>query len=381
MEFRILGPLEILDGERRLQLGGAKRRAVAALLLLDANQVVSTERLVDGVWGDDPPPAATGSLQNHVLRLRRELGDRLVTRAPGYVLRVEAGELDLDRFRRRVDDARSREPEQAAALLREALALWRGPPLSDLAGEPVAIGAGRLEELRLEALERRIDADLALGRHGELVAELESLVAEQPFREHLRGQQLLALYRSGRQADALGAYAAARATLVEELGAEPGAELQELHRAILRHDPSLDAARVPATASTAGPLEEARKTVTVLLADLTGDAERDPEARREGLQRLRVEAENVVAAYGGTLGHTADDRLLAVFGVPAAHDDDALRAVRTGCELRDRGLVARAAVATGEVITGDPAQGRPLVSGPPSTSPTDYGAPPRRATS
>jgi DNA-binding SARP family transcriptional activator len=365
VEFRILGQLEILDGERRLQLGGTKRRAVAALLLLDANQVVSTERLVDGVWGDDPPAAATGSLHNHVLRLRRELGDRLITRAPGYLLRAEPGEPDLDRFRRLADDARSAEPERAAALLREALALWRGAPLADLVGEPVAEAAVHLEELRLDALERRIDADLALGRRRDLVAELEALVGEQPFREHLRAQLLLALYRSGRQGDALEAYAAARAALVEELGAEPGAELQELHRAILRHDPALAGPAALESDGRSEEVEEARKTVTVLVADLPVERTGDPEARRDELTRHRDGAAAVVDGAGGTIGHTADERLLGIFGVPVAHDDDALRAVHAACALRDRGLVSRVAVATGDVITGDPGRGRPLVSGRP----------------
>jgi len=365
VEFRVLGPLEIADGERRLALGGPKRRAAAALLLLDANRVVPVERLVDGIWGDDPPATAIGSLQNHVLRLRRELGDRLVTRAPGYLLRVEPGELDLDRFRRLVDGARSAEPERAAGLLREALALWRGAPLADLAGEPVAAAAAHLDDLRLDALERRIDADLALGGHADLVPELEALVAEQPYREHLRAQQLLALYRSGRQADALAAYAVARAALVDELGAEPGAELQDLHHAILRQDASLGEPTVTGATGHAGTtVEEARKTVTVLLADLTG-GDGDPEARREGIRRRREEAEAIVGGHGGTVGHTADDRLLAIFGVPVARDDDALRALRAGGELREAGLVSRAAAATGDVITGDPARGQPLVSGPP----------------
>ena len=143
----------------------SKRRAVVAALLLHPNRVVSAEQLIDLVWGDDPPAAALGSLQNHVLRLRRELGDRLVTRAPGYLVRVEPGELDLDRFRGLVEEARAGEPEEAGVLLEKALALWRGDPLADLAGEPVGASAAHLAELRLEAIESRIDADLALGRH------------------------------------------------------------------------------------------------------------------------------------------------------------------------------------------------------------------------
>jgi DNA-binding SARP family transcriptional activator len=363
VEFRILGPLEIADGERVLALGGAKRRAVAALLLLHANRVVAAEQLIDGVWGDEPPPSAAGSLQNHVLRLRRELGDRLVTQAPGYLIRTEPGELDLERFRRLVERARGAEPAEASDLLREALALWRGAPLADLAGEPAAAAAAHLGELRLEALERRIDADLARGRHAEVVPELEQLVAAEPFRERLRAQLMLALYRGGRQADALAAYAAARDALVEELGAEPAEELQSLQRAILRQDPSLGGpAEAPAPAVTS--VEPARKTVTVVLGDLAAEGD-DPEARRVLLRRLHDEADAVVARHGGQAGQTADDRVLGIFGVPAARDDDALRAVRAACDLRAAGTVARVGVATGDVITGDRARGEPLVSGPP----------------
>ena len=171
MDFRILGPLEARDGERLLPLGGPKRRAVLGLLLLDANRTVSSERLVDALWGDAAPATALASLQNHVSRLRRVLDGRLETRAPGYVLRVEPGELDLDRFRRLVADAGAAPAEPRAALLREALALWRGRALADLAGEPAAAAAAHLDELRLAALEGRVDADLELGRHAELVPE------------------------------------------------------------------------------------------------------------------------------------------------------------------------------------------------------------------
>jgi DNA-binding SARP family transcriptional activator/tetratricopeptide (TPR) repeat protein len=358
VEFRILGPLEVRDGERVLPLGGARRRAVLALLLLDANRVVSVDRLVDGVWGDAPPASALASLQNHLARLRQELGERLVTRAPGYVLRVEDGELDLDRFQRLVDDARGAEPAVSAERFAKALALWRGSPLADLADQPAGRAAAHLEELRLAALEERIEADLELGRHAALVPELEELVAREPYRERPRRQLVLALYRSDRQADALDAYTQARRTFVDELGTEPGRELQEVHRAVLRRDPELDAPTRAELPPVRPPRPEERKTVTVLAVDLThADLPDDPEARRAELRERSAAAERVLETHGATVESLGGGRLLGVFGVPAAHDDDALEAARAAVALRSS---ARIGLATGEVVTGDP-----LVSGPP----------------
>ena len=242
MEFRLLGPLEVAEHDRSLALGGVKQRSLLAVLLLHANEVVSADRLIDELWGDAPPPTAAKSLQVHVSRLRKELGEgRLATRAPGYVLHVDPSELDLARFEQLVGEARTADPGGAAQKLRQALALWRGPALADLAYEPFAQAEiARLEELRLAALEQRIDADLATGRHAELVGELEALVAEHPLRERLRCQLMLALYRSARQAEALDAYREARRELSEELGLEPSEELKQLEQAILQHDPALD---------------------------------------------------------------------------------------------------------------------------------------------
>src|SRR3954469_2643683 len=246
MQFRILGPLEVLDDGRPVPVTGASLRGLLALLLLHANEVVSSDRLVDEIWGEEPPASGATALQVRVSQLRKALGpaaERLETRPPGYVLRVGPEELDLDRFTRLLDGVEAAGPDTAAAALRQALALWRGPALADLAYESFAQAAiGRMEELRLVAVERRVDADLALGRHGELVAELESLVAQHPLRERLRGQLMLALYRSGRQAEALDAYQATRRTLVDELGIEPMHALQELEGAILRQERELDLA-------------------------------------------------------------------------------------------------------------------------------------------
>jgi DNA-binding SARP family transcriptional activator len=246
MDFRLLGPLEVAEGGHPLALGGAKQRALLAVLLLHANDVVATERLIDELWGESPPATVAKSIQVYVSRLRKQLGDgRLVTRTPGYVLLVDASELDVARFERLLAEAAGANPAAAAQKLREALALWRGAPLADLAYEPFARAPiARLEELRLVALQRRVDAELASGRHAELVGELEALVGEHALRERLRGQLMLALYRSGRQAEALEAYRQARSALVEELGIEPGRQLRELHDAILQQDPRLDFAVV-----------------------------------------------------------------------------------------------------------------------------------------
>ncbi len=247
----MLGPLEVYDGERRLALGGTKQRSVLAILLLHLGETVSSDRLIDELWGEHPPVDAQTALQQHVSRLRKALGSNgvLVTRAPGYALEAPAEQLDLARFRALVEQGRSElddTPWAAARTLRKALEQWRGPPLADLASEPfVGPSAHALEEERLAALESRIDADLACGRHAELVGELTSLVREHPLREHLRAQLMLALYRSGRQADALDAYTDARRALVDELALEPGPELQRLQQAILAHDAELAAPERP----------------------------------------------------------------------------------------------------------------------------------------
>ena len=246
MEFRILGPLEVWDDAREVSLGGPKLRALLAVLLLHANETVPADRVIDEVWGEDSPEDAAAALRVNVSRLRKALPqDVLTTRSPGYVLRVEPDALDLDRFERLVDEGRSLLvrglPAEASGRLRDALSLWRGPALVDFAYESFAQAAiARLEEIRLAAIALRIDADLALGRHDELVGELEELVAEHPLRERLRGYLMTALYRSGRQAEALDAYQDARRALIEGLGIDPSMALRELERAILRQDPALD---------------------------------------------------------------------------------------------------------------------------------------------
>ena len=240
MEFRILGPLEVVDGDRQVAIAGSKQRALLAILLLHPNAVVSRDRLIDELWGESAPATASTALQVHLSQLRKALGrDVIVTRAPGYMIRVEAGELDLDRFEQLVEEARGKDVAPAAATLREALRLWRGPPLADLDDSVALPERGQLEEQRLSALEHRIDAELELGLHREQVPELEALVREDPLRERPRAQLMLALYRSGRQAEALDVYSKGRRLLADELGLEPGDELRRLERAILEHDPAL----------------------------------------------------------------------------------------------------------------------------------------------
>jgi YVTN family beta-propeller protein len=241
MEFRILGPLEVCEGEQLREVGGGRQRKLLAILLLRANEILSTDRLIDELWGATPPDTALKALQGHVSQLRKVLGSEvLVTQSPGYVLRVDPEQVDAYRFEELLERARHAEPKEASELCREALALWRGPALTDFAFEDFARSeVARLTELRFAALEEQIDADLELGRHADVVSELQAIVARYPLRERLRGQLMLALYRSGRQAEALEVYQDARRTLVDELGLEPGEELQRLQRAILAHDPTL----------------------------------------------------------------------------------------------------------------------------------------------
>ncbi|MEA2418726.1 MAG: hypothetical protein QOE60_932, partial [Thermoleophilaceae bacterium] len=239
MDFRILGPLEVLDEGREVALGGAKQRALLAVLVLHANETLSTDRLIEELWEERPPATAAKTVQVHVSRLRKALasgGELIVTRERGYRLELDPERLDAHRFERLLaqarDDLAADRPQQATATLEDALSLWRGEPLADLAYEPFAAAEiARLEDVRVAALELLIEAKLALGGHAEVVAQLEALIAEYPFRERLRAQLMLALYRSDRQADALQAYQNARRKLVEELGIEPGERLRELERA------------------------------------------------------------------------------------------------------------------------------------------------------
>jgi DNA-binding SARP family transcriptional activator len=254
VEFRVLGDLEVWHDGEALPLGAHQQRAVLAILVLHVGEVVTSDRLIDELWGDEPPAQAAKTVQVYVSRLRKALathggiasGEAIVTRDHGYVLRVEPEQVDARVFERLLGEARraaaDRDHERAAELLDRALGLWRGPPLADFALDAFAArDIARLEELRLEALEARIDADLELGRHAALVAELEALTAEHPLRERLCAQRMLALYRCGRQSEALAVYRQARGVLVDELGIEPSPALRELEQAILRQDQALEA--------------------------------------------------------------------------------------------------------------------------------------------
>ena len=259
MEFRLLGPLEVVDGTEPVALGGRKARALLGRLVLDVNRTVSVQRLVDDLWGDDAPESAAKMVQIHVSQLRKVLPEAvLLTRPPGYVVEIDPEAVDVTRFVRLRGEGRAAlaagDPETAAARLREALHLWRGPALAEFT-EPFARAEGaHLEELRVVCLEERIEADLALGGHADVVGELEALVARHPLREALHGQLMLALYRAGRQAEALSAYAEFRNVLDEQLGIEPSAALKALQSRILRQASDLELqADEPVVADTTAP--------------------------------------------------------------------------------------------------------------------------------
>src|SRR5215469_6520475 len=372
MRVRILGPFHLEDGGRPITIGGVRQRAVLADLVLHANEVVPSEQLLVELWGEDSPPSAANALQAAISRLRRVLPPgRLVTTAPGYMLRVFPAELDAAQFEQLMFEGRDAltagTAAEAVQLLDQAMTLWRGPPLADFRYEPFAQAEiGRLEELQLACLEERNEANLALGLEGALAAELGRMVIDHPLRERLRGQLMLALYRSGRQAEALEAYRQFRSTLMEELGLEPSSALSELQAAILRHDPAL----APGSATGGTPL--ARRPVTVLcvalqLAPRSGVA-LDPEAHGAVNEHLASGLAAVLERHGGKLAASDSEHLMGVFGVATVHEDDALRAARASLEAREAltaeagvllrhygaGLVYRSGLATGEALVGGP---------------------------
>ncbi len=409
-----LGPFELrVDGGEAVPLGGRRQRALLLVLALHANEAVSTDRLVDELWGENPPKAAVHTIQVFVSRLRRALGaagNRLITSPPGYLLQVGAQETDADLCAQCYANARAAlsasEPTRAAALLNEAQALWRGPPLADFTYEPFAQATiARLEELRISCREELIDAELAGGCHAEIISELEALVREHPLRERPRGQLMLALYRCGRQAEALDAYQQARRMLVEELAIEPSAALRELEQAILRQDESLLAPSPPAeierplaaeapTESSerleappapeptpAAPVAEpssaalVRKIVTVVVGRIAGSGpmgQVDPETARRVIAHARERAQQIVTTHGGTFVPALGGEVVGVFGLPLTKEDDAIRALRAAKEVRQQiaalndaeqgELAVAVGVDTGEVIAEGPEDmfGEPL---------------------
>ena len=371
MEFRILGPLEVAENGSAVDLGATKQQTLLGVLLLHIGEVVSTARLVDELWGDAPPATAPKAIQGYVHGLRKVLGPEAIgTRAGGYLAAVDPARLDASRFERMAAEGQRwlrADPERAAAHLSEALSLWRGNVLEGL---PLTSRGelDRLAERRMVVLERRIDADLELGRHAETVPELRELVAAEPYRESLRARLMLALYRCGRQAEALDVYRDTRHLLAEELALEPGEELRRLELQILAHAPELERPDAPtpptATAPVAAP--GARRLVTVVRGavadpDAVGDG-LDPEALHAVLARNWTLAATVIERHGGTVDHVADDAIVAVFGLTEAHDDDALRAVRAAADLRASVEIAlRVGIVTGRVfVAGAQTTGSPM---------------------
>ena len=415
MEFRVLGPLEVWDDAgAAVPVRGAEERALLLALLLAANETVPLGRLIDAAWPAGPPPAAAALVRERLSALGRMLDrgeaaatSRLVALADGWRLRAGHGEVDRSRFEALVEEAHAHpDPAAALALHRMALDLWRGPPLEEVADRDFA-GAeiARLDALRLASLEARVGLELRSGRHdNDLVAELLALAAAHPLRQELHRQLMLALYRAGRDAEALAVAQELRRSLARELGIEPDAALRQLELAIFRRDvppepeaePAPDRGRAApqpeahAAVGRRGEAQDLRKTVTIVFTDLV-DSSRlslalDPEALRSLLSRYFGELSAIVERHGGIVEKYIGDAIMAVFGVPAVHEDDALRAVRAAVEMRDAlvgmnrdieatwgvRLASRIGVNTGEVVAGDHRQGDFFVTGQAVTAPSGW---------
>jgi YVTN family beta-propeller protein len=383
LRFNLLGPLEVRRGGTAIELGPRKQRAVLALLLLSANRVVPTERLIDDLWGDSPPETARSALQVYVAGLRKALaddGDLLRTVAPGYVLELRRASLDLDRFNALRAEARATtDAARRAELLHGALDLWRGPPLAELGSEPfVQAAAAQLDELRRATLEERIDADLELGRHAVVISELDRLVEEHPYHEPFRRQLMLALYRAGRQADALATYRDARETFSEALGMEPGPELKALERAVLEQDRALGAPLPPGSveAPKRRALAAAAAVVVVALVAAVGAllllrddssvavppnsvAIVDPETHRvTGVVPVGVRPGPLAAGGGAVWAGNLDDKTLTRIapGSRTAVETISLGATPTGVAFGG-GAVWVAQGLTGTVVRVEPKLG------------------------
>jgi DNA-binding SARP family transcriptional activator len=370
VQLRILGPIEVdVEGGRTARVPRGRARSLLALLLVHHGAPVHLDRVVDELWEGGGPQNARNAVHVVASRLRAALGEDMVSsEGGGYALRLAPGALDADRFEERFRLGREEldrgEPWEAAATLRHALELWRGPALADVADERFARPEiARLDDLRMSCVTARIEADLACGRHAEVADEVAALVRAHPLRERLRGQLMLALYRNGRQADALTAYRDARRALVEGLGIEPSPDLRALETAILRHEvPEPAPERVEAHTPVA---PETRRWVTCVFSQLTGlddSGGRDPESLRAVFERFHDAGRAVCAGHGGSVVELRNDSLVAVHGWPVAHEDDAQRALRAAVELRAQAeqlpfaLRARFGVCTGEVLA---ASGQP----------------------
>jgi DNA-binding SARP family transcriptional activator/tetratricopeptide (TPR) repeat protein len=395
VRYGVLGPLAVEIDSKPTALPAAKHRVVLAALLLSANRPVSVDELAERLWGEEPPASAKATLQGYVLRLRRTLSgvDPLRTRPPGYLIEVAPGQLDLDVFRALVTEAEEAPPAVAAERLREALDLWRGPALSDVPSPSLHAVAGRwLAELRINALERRIDADLRLGRHADLLGELAGLVADSPLHEPFRAQLMLALHRAGRTADALETYRQARATIVAELGIEPGERLRELERGVLAGDPTLDwtadTTEVPSntvirpqslppdvdlvgraslaaelTARLAAPSGHCGRPVVQVIAGMSGVGKSALAVHIGHQLRSHFPDGRLHATLSDATGpvHPAEvlGRLLRLLGVLGTHLPDSVEGRST--LLRDRLAGRRVLLVLDDVV--DEAQVRPLIPG------------------
>ncbi len=360
VEFRILGPVEVRDGGRVLDIPAGRARSLLALLVLRAGEPIPAERLIDELWGERPPATASTALQGFVSRLRKVLepgrdpGEEatlLQTVGTGYRLAAAADQVDANVFARMVTEAAQLPPEQRATHLAHALALWRGPALAALGYEPFAQRAvTALDELRLNAREEHAAALLSAGGGAGAIADLEQMVGEHPYRERAYGLLMVALYQAGRQADALDVYRRARETLIEELGIEPGPELRDLEAAVLRHDPVLHPGPQVRPAVAEGWLPRERRTVTVVAADLSRpDTAGDPEAVVAEGMATREQAASVFGRYGGRMEQVVAGTVMGFFGFPVAHEDDPIRAVRAAIDLTTH-MGARVGVETGDIL-------------------------------
>ncbi|MDX1660070.1 MAG: BTAD domain-containing putative transcriptional regulator, partial [Nitriliruptorales bacterium] len=374
LDIRLLGPVEVLRDGEPVDVPGGRALSLLAVLALRVGEAIPADRLIDELWGGEAPATARTLLQGFVSKLRKALGtDVIETAGGGYRLALQNDAVDVNRFRRLVDDARDLDGSDRESTLTDALDLWRGTPLADLTYEPFAQRTiTALEDQRLTTREDRIQTRLDLGRHRQVADEIEALLGDHPFRERLWELLVLALYRSGRQAEALEACRRARDVLVSELGVEPGPELQSLEERVLNQDPTLDAparsSHEPApTEATWMPRE--RRTVTVLFAEVSPtEPTADPEVVAAEVTTALEHLEAAITSYGGTAERSPGGRVVGWFGLSAAHEDDPLRALRAATEVRDLAaspdspLRMRVGVETGEILTDGATATGPAVS-------------------